>query len=380
MAAAAQPAPVFSRRVLLAVAGLSPQVITETVYALAQRGTTELPTEIRVLTTAAGADRVRLTLLSQRPGWFARLRRDCALPAIAFDESCIHLVRDHRGRPLPDIRTPGENDHLADQVTSLIRDLTADPKLQLHVSLAGGRKTMGFYAGYALSLYGRPQDRLSHVLVTPPFESHPNFFYPAPRARIIYGPGHQPLDASRAQVTLAEIPFVRLREGMSRELIRGRAGFSATVAALNRASGPPRLRLEPRPCRIRAGGAELRLPPREMAFYLWLARRAVAGLPAVPCPPAGAPEAGMAREYLAELRRVQPGLDPETSPTCARLRAGMTADFFTEVKSRLHAALLRAGVPAPYHVQRVTYPDRPSGFRLGLEPDAIEIVSSKDNA
>jgi CRISPR-associated protein (TIGR02584 family) len=33
------------------------------------------------------------------------------------------------------------------------------------MSIAGGRKTMGFYAGYALSLYGRAQDRMSHVLV-----------------------------------------------------------------------------------------------------------------------------------------------------------------------------------------------------------------------
>ena len=30
---------------------------------------------------------------------------------------------------------------------------------------------MGFYLGYALSLYGRTQDRLSHVLVSSPYES-----------------------------------------------------------------------------------------------------------------------------------------------------------------------------------------------------------------
>ena len=58
-------------------------------------------------------------------------------------------------------------------ITNLIRAFTADPESALHVSIAGGRKTMGFFLGYALSLYGRAQDKLSHVLVSPPFESSP---------------------------------------------------------------------------------------------------------------------------------------------------------------------------------------------------------------
>lgn len=38
---------------------------------------------------------------------------------------------------------------------------------------------MGFYAGYALSLYGRKQDRMSHVLVEDKYEQAVNFFYPS---------------------------------------------------------------------------------------------------------------------------------------------------------------------------------------------------------
>lgn len=45
-------------------------------------------------------------------------------------------------------------------------------------NLAGGRKSMGFYIGYALSLFGRGQDRMSHILVEEAFETHPEFFYP----------------------------------------------------------------------------------------------------------------------------------------------------------------------------------------------------------
>jgi CRISPR-associated protein (TIGR02584 family) len=185
-------------RILLAVTGLSPQVVTETLFALARQGPEHLPTQVHILTTADGADRVRLLLLSRKPGWFHRLRRDYGLPAIAFAEANLHLLTDRRGRPLNDIRTPEENALLADQVTALVRRFTSDPASQLHISLAGGRKTMGFYAGYALSLYGRERDRLSHVLVSPPFESHPQFFYPAPRSRTIYGRDRRPLDAATA--------------------------------------------------------------------------------------------------------------------------------------------------------------------------------------
>lgn len=176
----------YPRRLLLAVTGLSPQVVTETLYALAcNRQPPFVPTEIHLITTAEGRQRAELALLSEDPGWFHRLCKDYALPPIAFDASNIHTVEDDRGRPLDDIRSPEDNERLADRVTDLVRQLTADEQAALHVSIAGGRKTMGFYLGYALSLFGRPQDRLSHVLVSEPFESSWEFFYPTPYSRII---------------------------------------------------------------------------------------------------------------------------------------------------------------------------------------------------
>jgi CRISPR-associated protein (TIGR02584 family) len=41
--------------------------------------------------------------------------------------------------------------------------LTSDPDSALHVSLAGGRKTMRFFAGYALSLFAFDRNRGPHV-------------------------------------------------------------------------------------------------------------------------------------------------------------------------------------------------------------------------
>ncbi len=40
---------------------------------------------------------------------------------------------------------------------------------------------MGLFLGIAFQLFARPQDRLSHVLVSPPdLEGHPEFYYPPP--------------------------------------------------------------------------------------------------------------------------------------------------------------------------------------------------------
>lgn len=222
----------WPRRVLLAVSGLSPQIVTETLYALAvaaEPAERFVPTEIHVLTTTEGAQRVRLALLSEQPGGFHALRRDYGLPPITFGDAQIHLVPGADGQPLPDIRDEADNARMADAITALVRDITADPASVLHVSMAGGRKTMGYYAGYALSLYGRAQDRLSHVLVSAPFESSFEFYYPTPASRVIQVAGGRLADAATARVSLAPIPFVRLRPLLPPALLDGSAGFAEVV-------------------------------------------------------------------------------------------------------------------------------------------------------
>ncbi len=95
----------YPRRILLAVTGLSPQVVTETLHALAlSEGTRFIPTEIHLITTAEGAERARLALLSEKPGWFHRLRKDYGLPDIRFGSEHIHVLRDAAGEGLADIR------------------------------------------------------------------------------------------------------------------------------------------------------------------------------------------------------------------------------------------------------------------------------------
>lgn len=92
--------PQYSRRILLAVTGLSPQIVTRTLYALAREKPAFIPTEIHLITTQEGAERARLALLSDRPGWFNQLLRDYRLPDIQFDANTIMFSWTRRGSRL----------------------------------------------------------------------------------------------------------------------------------------------------------------------------------------------------------------------------------------------------------------------------------------
>lgn len=269
----------YPRRILLAVTGLSPQVVTETLYALMVEEK-PIPTEVQLITTKEGSERAKLSLLHKDTGWFHRLRRDYHLPKIAFNEDHIRILKTASGRSLDDIRSLDENTQAADYITEVVCKLTDDNESMVYASIAGGRKTMGFYLGYALSLYGRPQDRLSHVLVSAPFESHPDFFYPSPQSEVIYAlPDNRPYDKRDAEITLAEIPFVRMRDGLNTDLLEGRASFSEVVAEAQRAVPPLFLSLTPQTCTVSAGGESFRMPPASFALYWMMAERVLSGKP-----------------------------------------------------------------------------------------------------
>lgn len=361
----------YPRRILLAVTGLSPQVVTETVYALVTREPPFVPTEIHLITTREGAQRARLALLSDDPGWFHRLRADYGLPPIAFDASHMHVLADAHGAALDDIRTDEDNLAIADAITEHVRRLTADPECSVHVSIAGGRKTMGFYLGYALSLFGRPQDRLSHVLVSEPFESSWDFFYPTKVSRVIQVKDNKLADARDSTVTLAEIPFVRLRGELSRALLEGRAGFAATVAAANAALAPPQLTLDPASGRVRMAGKLFKLAPAEFAFLAVLARRALQRGPALKPPKKDVADRDWARAFVAEVRAAcgqanVPGRVEELE------HRGADNDYVSQRLTRLHKALERQldVAAAPYRVDG----RRGQGYRLRLPPEAIEFA------
>ena len=366
----------YPRRILLAVTGLTPQVVTETIYALAvRRHPPFVPTEVVLVTTAEGAERARLSLLSEDPGWLARLQRDYGLPPIGFATDRIHVLRDGSAATLGDIRHLADNAIAADLITEKVRAFTADPESALHVSIAGGRKTMGYYAGYALSLFGRHQDRLSHALVPEPFESSWDFFYPTPYSRVITTRDNKLADTAEAEVTLAEIPFVSLRDGLPKRLIDGTATFGETVSAAQRALAPPELILDLEGGQIRAGGETVTLPPAVLAFYALMARRRARGLYA-----ARWDTEGLDEQYLSEYRRVVGEMSGDLERLEGALSEGMSQEYFEQRKSRTNSALeavLGPQLATPYLIHAEGGRPR-TRYGLRIPADAIRFASVPD--
>lgn len=345
-----QTAPSYTRRVLLAVTGLSPQIVTETLYALAvERQPPWVPTELRLVTTAEGAHWARLKLLDPKTGQFHALCREYGLEGITFSEEHIRVITDAQGAPLADIQTPADNVRTADTLLATVRELCADANCELHVSIAGGRKSMGFFVGYALSLFGREQDRLSHVLVSPPFESHAEFFFPPREPKVLLTREGRPIHTADARIMLAEIPFVRLREGLPRDALAHATPFASLVALAQGAVNPPSLHFDLKARKVRCGRQAVAFRPAELAFYAWLAE----------CRLAGRGEDGLvnfrncdAGDLLAVYQRIVGPDSAHLERAQERLREDFAPQYFQEMRAKINRQLDRelGLAAAPYRI------------------------------
>jgi CRISPR-associated protein (TIGR02584 family) len=252
------------RDVFVTVLGLAPAVVTETLWALARREPDPfIAREVHVLTTGPGMRDAYATLVGEEGG-IARLAGDLGIGHRIDVE--VHAIRNRRGIPVEDVRELEESIAVGDNVVERLARLTDQPDCRLHASIAGGRKTMGFYLGYLMSLFGRPQDELSHVLVNPArYEQRDSgFWYPT-------------AETPDARIDLCMIPFVRLgtylRES-ERTRLRG-LSYREVVALVDEAVQPPRLIVhDPVERSVTAGRRRFELPNREYAMYRLLAETA----------------------------------------------------------------------------------------------------------
>lgn len=321
-----------TKKILLLVSGMSPQIITETLYALVTQAEPWVPNEIHLVTTEQGRSNAIGQLLSEKSPIFQQLLRDYGIhQSIHFDASTIHLIT-HQGQVLSDLRTPEENQAAADAISERIRELTQRDDTELHVSLAGGRKTMGFYAGYALSLFGRVQDKLSHVLVSDNYESN-DFYYPAPMpdAHWIKTRDGKTLDTHKAQVWLAEIPFVRMRNGLPKKLLEGSSSFSETIKLARYATEQPQLVLNPKTLTAKMHDQEAKLSPALMAMLLWVIQHQ---------PVSTLIDEEKNSEYAQQYIETanSHGIDLRGNSQ-EKLEKGMTKEFMEPTASRLNKAL-----------------------------------------
>lgn len=250
------------KEIFIFVSGSTPQIITETIYALAVKNPPIHPNEIIVITTVDGVKVAEENL--KKKGILNNLCEELEIPPVNIE---YKVPQSRNGVPLSDIRTTEDNKAIADLINSVIREKTNQPNTRLHCSIAGGRKTMSFYLGSALQLYGRAQDRLYHVLVSPEFESNKDFYYKPKENQKIKTPDGKELNTNDAQITLAEIPFVRLGE---KTKITGNSFDESVKAgqdAINSAVFPLDVEVKLSQRLIIIGDKKITMQPIQLALY-----------------------------------------------------------------------------------------------------------------
>lgn len=233
----------MTKRVLLITMGETPQIVTETVYALLKKEPPWVPDRIILATTGSGESifyngrdldykgeplRVPIKPLLGEGGQLKKLytflkrERDFVAPEIMTAKTPDKIT-------VNDVRSETEIDAFAELVIDLVRDVTANDETELHLSFAGGRKTMSSVTAQILSIFGRPQDVLSHCLVElEKVEKSDDFWWPGSNPEI---------DTANAKVLLHESPYVRFRASISEtEAIRNRTlTFQQIVESANNA-------------------------------------------------------------------------------------------------------------------------------------------------
>ena len=257
-------------RVLLITTGGTPQLVTETVYALLNpsEGAPWIPDRIILATTSEGE---ALYLLGKN-------EFKTALPLMGGDGRLMALYRDlgreaehvepeilvaalASGAKIKDVRSPQEVEAYAQMLLGTVLGLTANDDVELHLSIAGGRKTMSFIAGQIMTMCGRARDIMSHCLIEPDtFENSPNFWWPGNDGKI---------DTADVQISLHHVPFIRLNQHINvRDIFREKEpNYSVAVERTNKLPETLRLVVDFRDRSISIGSDSLILPSKLFGLF-----------------------------------------------------------------------------------------------------------------
>lgn len=207
-----------NRTVLIAAAGMSPAVLSETVWALAREEHPIIPDEVVAITTTRAAKDIRRALIES--GEWERLTHQIDTSGrLRFGSAAsIQIIGDGL-RDFSDLTTAEENERAADFILRIVRQYSEDSSVRIIASIAGGRKTMGALLLSCMSLLGRDQDRVCHVLANDQYiRDHVGFLFPK-----------NDQEAKHAKIKLADIPFIRVRGIYEKMLGKAPASYSALV-------------------------------------------------------------------------------------------------------------------------------------------------------
>jgi CRISPR-associated protein Csx14 len=372
------------KNILLAVAGLTPQVITEMLYALCQN---QLAINaIHVITTRHGRENIYAHLLAPKTGRYYALLDEYGInPAsISFDHEHIHVISDENGIEIPDIRDATDNEILLKKCLELTFAITKDPDNAVFFSIAGGRKTMSACLTLAAQLYGRRQDRLYHVLVSPEFESNRDFFYPPKTPcpiRLTDEKGHTYYKDTRyAQIALINMPFISIRDHLSAEELKEPKDPATLMLSLIQ-DKPPRLTVNLITRKLIYKTLELDMMPAHLALYaFFVMQKKNCDKPMGPCGDCTDCFVDFQclekqRHLIADMYRKIGGSRPVDEMSTTGI-IGLTLENFNSFKSKIKAELAaRFGPYALKDLEIASIGARPdTRYGILMDKTMIEVV------
>ncbi|MBV6479135.1 MAG: hypothetical protein HGGPFJEG_01896 [Ignavibacteria bacterium] len=256
------------KNILICVSGLSPQIITETLFALSVKNKITID-EIIIVTTKVGKDLIlgKIPYSVNNKKVYIKLSDKIKELCKLFKLKEINLSAKNvieateENISLYDIRTDEHNILFPNRICEVIRENSEDNNTTLHCSISGGRKTMSVFMGYALSLFGRNQDKLYHVLTKEENEKNRLYFFPSKANK-------------KSEIELSNIPFVRLRGILKDKSQFLKSNFSEIVRITQNelskfSSG--KLYIDVNRREIWFGlNAKLNIEPKQIEFYKYL--------------------------------------------------------------------------------------------------------------
>lgn len=199
----------MKKNILVCVSGLTPQVVTETLFCLTVKEKTKID-EVYVITTKRGRDVILgqdeapNTPKTSLKKEISNLCKMYKLKTPVFENNDSHIIiAKEESIELPDVRSDKDNILFPNRAASFFRDITSNPDVKLFCSITGGRKSMSVHIANAFSIFAREGDKLMHVLTKE--ENEFKGFYPVNKKEA-------------EDLQLSDIPFVRLRSLLSNDM------------------------------------------------------------------------------------------------------------------------------------------------------------------
>ena len=257
----------MNNNILLCSVGLTPQIVTETLYALMLKEW--WPDKIIIITTEAGAHACDKMLLDHKAGGLAQFKREYGkLTTIKFTQKVQVITVNTDSGDLDDGRWTAK---FSDEAKAIISKICSDPKNSVHVSISGGRKTAAAILALLMAIYGRAQDRISHVQTDPDMRRNPSFWFPTNTSETLPLGDGKHVNSANVFINLIDVPFPRLYNSIS----ENNSSFKDAMEVISAQANKPRLIIFG--TEITWNGTLLEMPPAIKAWMLWLVNKFESG-------------------------------------------------------------------------------------------------------